>query len=172
MSKKAVIGGRPRDQVHSKRRPPEASEQVLEDDHGQLGMPARPLVDSALGRAGRGASFGSRLIMSGSCFLSAPFAIAVDISSRNRERRSRADASSPNGVRSLSPPSFDLLALNSHSLSMSAVDVALPQRVPYHTRAPAAMRRPQPKKESREEAMDADDEFPDAQDSDFIKVSA
>ncbi len=53
---------------------------------------------------------------------------------------------------------------------MSAADVAMPQRVPYHTRAPAAVRRPQPKREPKEEEMDADDEFPDAKDSDFIKV--
>ena len=53
---------------------------------------------------------------------------------------------------------------------MSAADVAMPQRVPYHTRAPAAVRRPQPKREPKEDEMDADDEFPDAKDSDFIKV--
>lgn len=34
------------------------------------------------------------------------------------------------------------------------------------------MRRPQPKREPKEDEMDADDEFPDAKDSDFIKVRA
>ena len=51
---------------------------------------------------------------------------------------------------------------------MAAADVALPHRVPYHTRAPAAMRRPQPKKE--DDQMDAEDDAPDAQESEFIKA--
>ncbi len=51
---------------------------------------------------------------------------------------------------------------------MSAADVALPNRVPYNSRAPAAMRRQQPKKEDIR--MDAEDEFPDAKESGFIKA--
>ncbi len=52
---------------------------------------------------------------------------------------------------------------------MAAADVALPHRVPYHTRAPAAMRRQQPKKE--DDQMDAEDDLTDAKDSsEFIKA--